>query len=55
MAKKLILDPILAQIWGPQIFLWVLLLLGVRHCCKISLHAIPRKTNEPKLRKWQKT
>ena len=34
---------------------WVLPLLYARHCCKLSLHAIARKTNEPNLRKWQKT
>ena len=34
--------------FGPQIlFLWVLSLLDVRHCCKLSLYAIPRKTNYP--------
>ena len=27
----------------------------VRHCCKLSLYLISRKTNEPNLRKWQKT
>ena len=35
-------------------FSWVLPLLDVRNCCKLSLHAISRKTNEPNLRKWQK-
>ena len=25
------------------------------HCCKLSLYAISRKTNELKLRKWQKS
>ena len=34
--------------------MWVLLLLDVRHCCKLPLYAIPRKTNEPNLRKQQK-
>ena len=33
---------------------WVLPLLDVIYCCKLSLHAISRKTNEPNLRKWQK-
>ena len=38
---------------GPQKFLsWNLPLLHVRSCCKLSLHAISRKTNEPNLRKW---
>ena len=39
---------------GPQIFFSrILLLLDVRHCCKSSLYAISRKTNEQNLRKWQ--
>ena len=46
--------------FGPQKFLygffwWVLPLLDVIHCCKLSLYAMSRKTNEPNLRKWQKT
>ena len=48
-----------AQFWpkfGPQFsFSWILPLLDVRNCCKLSLYAISRKTNEPNLRKWQKT
>ena len=54
--KKLVLDPILAplaQIWTPKFFSWILPLLDARHFCKLSLHAISRKTNEPNLRKWQ--
>ena len=43
-------------IFGPRnCFSWVLPLLDVRHCCKLSLYVIARKTNEPNLRKWQKT
>ena len=34
--------------------MWVLSLLDVFHCCKLSLYALSRKTNEPNLRKWQK-
>ena len=30
-------------------------LLDVRHCCKLSLYIISRKTNESNLRKWQNT
>ena len=42
--------------FGPQKnFLWVLPILDVRNCCKLSLYAIKTKTNEPNLRKWQKT
>ena len=40
---------------GPKIFSWILTLRHVRHCCKLSLYPISRKTNEPNLRKWQKT
>ena len=40
---------------GRQIFLWVLPPLDVRHCCKLSLYAISRKTNDTNLRKWRKT
>ena len=35
---------VLAQIWFPKFFLWVLPLLDVKKCCKLSLYAIPRKT-----------
>ena len=38
----------------PNFFLWVLPILDVRHCCKLSLYAISRKTDEQNLRKWQK-
>ena len=47
--KTLILNPIL----GPKYFLQFFPLL-VRNCPKLSSYAIKRKTNEPKLRKWQK-
>ena len=55
MAKTLILGPILAKTWAPKFFSWFLSVLDVRHCCKLSLYAISRKTNDPKLRKWRKT
>ena len=45
MAKNLILGPILAQIWVPIFFSWLLPLLDVRHCCKLSMYAVFRKTN----------
>ena len=62
MAKKLILDPILAnltQIRAPFFFFffffpWILPLLHVRHCCQLSLYVTSKKTNEPNLRKLQK-
>ena len=45
--------------FGPNLcskifFSWILPLLHVRLCCKLSLHAIARKTNEPNSRKWRK-
>ena len=56
--KKLNLEPVLAclaQIWYSKFFfLWALPLIDVIHCCKLSLHAISRKTNEPNFKKWQK-
>ena len=39
---------------GPQFFFRVLPLIDFRHCCKLSLYAIPRKTNERNLRICQK-
>ena len=40
---------------GPQIFFrWVLPLLVVGHCRKLSMYAIPTKTYDPNSRKWQK-
>ena len=44
----------MTQIWAQNFFSWILPLLVVRHCYKISLYVIARKTNEPNLRKWQK-
>ena len=58
MAKNLTLAQILAllpQIWDPTFFSWILPLLEVRHWCKLSFYAISSKTNEPNLRKCQKT
>ena len=37
-AENLVLSPILAQIW--------LLLLDVRHSCKLSLYAVSTETNK---------
>ena len=37
-----------------QTFFMGLPLPDVRHCCKLSLYVISRKTNEWNLRKWQK-
>ena len=33
----------LTQIWVQNFFSWILPLLVVRHCCKVSLYAISRK------------
>ena len=48
--KKLISGLILVQIWAPKTFFVSLLLLDVRHSCRLSLYAISRKTMEPNLR-----
>ena len=58
MAKNLISGPILdclAQIWVPNFFSWVLPILDVRYCCKLSLNATSRKRYDPNSRKWRKT
>ena len=41
--------------FGPQKFFVGLPLLDVKHCYKLSLYAISRKTNESNLKKLQKT
>ena len=49
-----------AQFWpvwpkfGSEFFSWILLLLDVRHCRKLSLYAISRKAYDPSLSKWPK-
>ena len=56
--RTLVSGPILAplaQIRAPKIFSSTLSLLYVRHCSKLSLYAISRKTNEPNFRKCPKT
>ena len=57
--KKSSFGPDFGRFWpkfGLQIFFsWVLPLLNVIGCRKLSLYAISRKTNEPNMRKWQKT
>ena len=40
MAKNLILDGPFAQICTPNFFSWILLLLDVRHCFKLSMYSI---------------
>ena len=41
-----------SNFWAPEIFSWVLPLLVVRQCSKLSSNAISRKTNKPNLKKW---
>ena len=58
MAKNLVLVPILTplvQICTPKTFFVVSPLPDFKHCCKLWLYAISRKTNEQNLRKRQKT
>ena len=39
----------------PQVFFsWVIPRLYVKHCCKLSLYAISRKTQDPNSIKWRK-
>ena len=52
MAKNLVQDLILTLLTNLGhnfffFFLWILPLLEIGHCCKLSLYAISRKTNEP--------
>ena len=53
--KNEVFGLILAQIWAPKIFLWILPRLDARHYCKLSLYSISRKTIEPNLGKWLET
>ena len=57
MTKKLILSLVLASFdpkLVPKKIFMGLPLLEVIHCCKLSLYAISRKTNEPNLRNDKK-
>ena len=47
-------DPFGLNLIPKNFFSWILPLLQVRNCCKLSFSAISRKTNEPNLRKWKK-
>ena len=57
MAKYPVSRPILASLakYGPQSFLSISPLLDAIHCCKLSLYAISRKTNDPnlKIQSWE--
>ena len=53
MAKDLISGLILTPS-HKEIFSWVLPLLVVRNCSKLSSYAISTKTTEPNFRRWQK-
>ena len=47
--------PLWHKFWPKKLFSWILPLLDVRNCYKLSLCASSRKTNKPNLRKWQKS
>ena len=47
--------PVLPKFGTPKFLSWVLPLLDLRHCRKLSLHSISRKTYDSNPRKWQKT
>ena len=58
IAKNRVSDRIwlLQNILGcPIFFSWILAQLRARHCCKLSLYAISKKTIRQSLRKWKKT
>ena len=55
MAKSLVFDSFAPNLGAKDFFSYILLLQDVRICCKLSLYAISRKTNESNLRKWQET
>ena len=46
LVSSQILEP-LAKFWLQKLFSWNFVLKNVRYCCKLSLYAISRKTNEP--------
>ena len=58
MVKNLVSGPILtllAQIWAPKLFFsWILTLLDVRYCWKLSMYVVSRNTNEANFKKLQK-
>ena len=41
------------RLGSQNFFSWVITLLDVQNCCKLSLYAISKKTSEPNLRKWK--
>ena len=45
-------DPFGPNLCPEKFFPSALSLLDGRHCCKLSLYAISRKTYDPNLRKW---
>ena len=57
MTKNPVSGPILVFFglnFIPKNFLWVLPLLYIMQCCKLSLYAISRKINEPNWKKMAK-
>ena len=58
MAKNLISSSIwacLAEICAPKVFSWILLLIDIRYCRKLSSYSVSRKTYDPNSTKWGKT
>ena len=47
--------PVWPKFGPPKFFSWVLPLLHVSHCRKLSSYAISKKTYDPNSRKWRKT
>ena len=52
--KKPNFGPDFGPFGSPNFFSWILPLLDIRYCCKVSLYAISKKTYQPSLRKCQK-
>ena len=55
--KNLVSSPVLVwltQIWTFKMFFVGLPLVDLRYCCKLSLHALSRRTSKLILRKWIK-
>ena len=55
MAKNLISDPILTQIWPPIFLDFTSTRCYLRYSCKLSSNSISRKMYDSNSKKWQKT
>ena len=57
--KKKLISGLIWLVWPKfglqKLFSWILPLLDARHCWKLSLYEVSRKTNHPNSRKWRKT